>query len=74
MEVLLKMARVTLYPVWENNTGMRNVNGNTGIYREMEDIQGLHDTTIYGHWGNEDPGAGYMYAVFGITIILGKLF
>ena len=67
MEVLLKMARVTLYPVWENNTGMRNVNGNTGIYREMEDIQGLHDTTIYGHWGNEDPGAGYMYAVASVN-------
>ncbi|MBR0369482.1 MAG: hypothetical protein IJH63_02015 [Methanobrevibacter sp.] len=61
------MARVTLYPVWENNTGMRNVNGNTGIYREMEDIQGLHDTTIYGHWGNEDPGAGYMYAVASVN-------
>ena len=67
MEVLLKMARVTLYPVWENNTGMRNVNGNTGIYREMEEIQALDNTSMCGHWGNEDPGAGYMYAVASVN-------
>ena len=61
------MARVTLYPVWENNTGMRNVNGNTGIYREMEEIQALDNTSMCGHWGNEDPGAGYMYAVASVN-------
>ena len=61
------MAKITLYPRWENNTGMRNVNGNTGIYREMEDIQVLADPTLLAHWGNEDPGAGYMYAVSSIN-------
>lgn len=61
------MASVVLYPNWENGTGMRNVDGNTGIYREMEDIQVLHDNTMYAHWGNEDPGAGYMYAVSSVN-------
>ena len=61
------MAKITLYPRWENNTGMRNVNGNSGIYREMEDIQVLADPTLLAHWGNEDPGAGYMYAVSSIN-------
>lgn len=61
------MARVTLYPRWENNSGMRNVNGNTGIYREMEDIQVLADPTLFAHWGNEDPGANYMYAVSSVN-------
>ena len=65
MGVLLKMASVTLYPVWDNNsrTGMRNVDGNTGIYREMEDIQVLADTTYNAHWGSPNPGAGYINAV-----------
>ena len=61
------MARVTLYPTWENNTGMRNVNGNTGIYREMEDIQVLHDTTYFAHWGSENPGANYINAVSSVN-------
>ncbi len=61
------MARITLYPTWENNSGMRNINGNTGIYREMEDIQALHDTTLIAHWGNQDPGANYAFAVASIN-------
>lgn len=61
------MANVTLYPRWENNGGMRNVNGNSGIYREMEDIQVLADPTLFAHWGNEDPGANYRYAVASVN-------
>ena len=61
------MANITLYPVWENNTGMRNINGNTGIYREMEDIQVLADDTYFAHWGNENPGANYRYAIASIN-------
>lgn len=61
------MARVTLYPTWENDSGMRNINGNTGIYREMEDIQVLHDPVNLAHWGNEDPGPNYMYAVASVN-------
>ena len=67
MEVLLKMARITLYPVWENNSGMRNVDEETGIYRGMEDIQVLHDSTYDAHWGNEVPGNNYYYAVSSIN-------
>ena len=67
MEALLKMAKVTLYPTWENNSGMRNVNGNSGIYREMEDIQVLADPTLFAHWGNEDPGPNYSHAVASIN-------
>lgn len=61
------MAKITLYPVWENNSGMRNVNGDGGIYREMEDIQVLHDQTYDAHWGNEVPGNNYYYAVSSIN-------
>ncbi len=61
------MANVTLYPRWENNSGMRNVNGNSGIYREMEDIQVLADPTLFAHWGNEDPGPNFMYAVASVN-------
>ncbi|WP_295612136.1 hypothetical protein [uncultured Methanobrevibacter sp.] len=61
------MAKVTLYPTWENNSGMRNVNGNSGIYREMEDIQVLADPTLFAHWGNEDPGPNYSHAVASIN-------
>lgn len=61
------MARVTLYPTWENNSGMSNVNGNSGIYREMEDIQVLADPTLFAHWGNEVPGNNYQYAVSSVN-------
>ena len=61
------MTKVVLYPTWENNSGMRNVNGNSGIYREMEDIQVLADPTLFAHWGNENPGANYMYAVSSVN-------
>lgn len=61
------MAKVTLYPKWENNTGMRNVNPEGGIYRAMEALQVLADNTYYAHWGNEDPGANYRYAVASVN-------
>ena len=63
MEDLLKMARLVVYP-----TSFQNVNGNTGIYREMEEIEYVSNNyDTYGHWGNEDPGAGYMYAVASVN-------
>ena len=33
----------------------------------MEDIQVLADDTYFAHWGNEDPGAGYIYAVSSVN-------
>lgn len=56
------MARLVLY-----GTQITNVDGNTGIYREMEEIENLMGIDNYGHWGNEDPGAGYMYAVASVN-------
>lgn len=66
MEVLLKMTEITLYPIWNpnNNTGMLNIDGNAGKYREMEEIQLLgYDDARCGHWGNENPGTNFEYAV-----------
>ena len=66
MEVLLKMTEITLYPIWNpnNNTGMLNIDGNAGKYREMEEIQLLgYDDARCGHWGNEKPGTIFEYAV-----------
>ena len=63
MEVLLKMARIMVYP-----SQIVNVNGNTGIYREMEEKEYLtNGNATYGHWGNEDPGPNYRNAVSSIN-------
>lgn len=57
------MARIICYPY-----NVRNVNGNVGIYREMEEIEYItNDNNTFGHWGNQDPGAGYMYAVASVN-------
>lgn len=57
------MASLLLYPAT-----VKNVNGNTGIYREMEQIEYItNDYDTYGHWGNEDPGANYKDAIASVN-------
>ncbi|MBQ9026202.1 MAG: phage tail family protein [Bacilli bacterium] len=57
------MARIISYPY-----NVRNVDGNTGIYREMEEIGYItNDSETFGHWGNETPGNNNQYAVAGIN-------
>ncbi len=63
MEVLLKMARIISYPY-----NVTNVNGNTGIYRGMEEIEHItNNSDTFGHWGNSDPGANYINAVASVN-------